>query len=243
MDIEFIKLYKKDKIIKTEFHGNRDFYNLIKGVAIEGCKFYSIYDEKQIVPIINNFIERNFGGINYEIDIDFDLEFEDIKDEFYKLKNEILNEKLVTYTNRKKKKKYFNEEEDTVIKVSSIFLFKKAFNQACCLEKSNINADIYQISKDDLFKYDLNKYINDNINDKNSRYLLLEISPNLAPLIIQNIKLQNPEIKDIDIIIGSPFSDNNNKDKILEIINCLSKKNNLIIIQNLDEIQPFLYDL
>ena len=237
-DIEFIKLYKKDKKIKTEFHGNRDFYNLIKGVAIEGCKLYNINDENQIVPIINKFIERNFGGINNEIDIDFDLEFEDIKDEFYKLKNEILNEKLVTYTNRKKKKKYFNEEEDNVIKVSSIFLFKKAFNQACCLEKSDINADIYQISKDDL-----NKCINDNINDKNSRYLLLEISSNLAPLIIQNIKLQNPEIKDIDIIIGSPFSDNNNKDKILEIINCLSKKNNLIIIQNLDEIQPFLYDL
>lgn len=33
-DEKFIKLLKKDRKIKTEFHGNRDFYSLIKGVAI-----------------------------------------------------------------------------------------------------------------------------------------------------------------------------------------------------------------
>ena len=33
-DEKFIKSLKKDRKIKTEFHGNRDFYSLIKGVAI-----------------------------------------------------------------------------------------------------------------------------------------------------------------------------------------------------------------
>ena len=37
-DIEYIKLFKKDKRIKTEFHGDSDFYNLIKGVALDGLK-------------------------------------------------------------------------------------------------------------------------------------------------------------------------------------------------------------
>ena len=87
------KLLEKEEKIKSEFHGNSDFYNLIKGVAIEGSKLNYIDDEVQIVPIINNYIERNFGGINYEIDIDFELETDDIKEELLKLK-EILEEKM-----------------------------------------------------------------------------------------------------------------------------------------------------
>ena len=34
----------------------------------------TIADEKEIVPIINDKIERNFGGIIYDIDIDFNLD-------------------------------------------------------------------------------------------------------------------------------------------------------------------------
>jgi len=90
---EYIRLLKRDRTIKTEFHGNRDFYNIIKGVAIEGSRLNSISDEKQIVPIINNFIERNFGGIRYDIDINFNLEFDDIKEKMRILKEEILDEK------------------------------------------------------------------------------------------------------------------------------------------------------
>ena len=87
------KLLEKEEKIKSEFHGNSDFYNLIKGVAIEGSKLNDIDDEVQIVPILNNYIERNFGGISYEIDIDFELETDDIKEELLKLK-EILEEKI-----------------------------------------------------------------------------------------------------------------------------------------------------
>ena len=193
------------------------------------------------MPIINNFIERNFGGISYDIDIDFNLEFEDIKIEMGKLKNEILNEKLIANISKKRDEEEAEqkkENKNNAIKVTSVFLFKKIYNEACTLEKQkdneNITGKIYQIGNDDLDKYDLNKCINDNINDNNSRYLLLEIRSNIAPLII-------------DTIIGSPFSDDNNSDykakKVNEIQNCASQEDKLIILQNLDPIRPYLYDL
>ena len=76
---KYIKLLKRDRIIKLEFHRNRDFYNIIKGVATEASRLNNISNQKQIVHIINNFIERNFGGIRYDIDINFDLEFDEKK--------------------------------------------------------------------------------------------------------------------------------------------------------------------
>ena len=135
------------------------------------------------------------------------------------------------------------EEKDNSFKITSVFLFKKIYNEACQKEKQKYNENftgkIYQIGNDDLVSYDLNKCINDNINDNNSRHLLLEIKSNIAPLINQIIRAQNPERKDkIDTIIGSPFSDDNNSDykaqKVNEIQNCASQENKLIILQNLD---------
>ena len=252
-DDEFIKLLKKDRKIKTEFHGNRDFYSLIKGVAIEVSKLSNKSDEDVIVPKINEFIERNFGGITYDIDIDFNLIFDDIKGDMNILK-EILKEKLEKKSNENKneydeegkKKEEKNEKAKNKIKVTSVFLFKKIYNEACSLEKQE--GQSYQIKKDDLIKYDLNKCINNNINDNNSRYLLLEIRSNLNPLINRIIRVQNSDRKgNVDTLIGSPFSDDNNSDykakKINEIQNCASQKYKLIILQDLDQILPYLYDL
>ena len=85
------------------------------------------------------------------------------------------------------------------------------------------------------------------INDNNSRYLLLEIKPNLATLINQNIRIQNQYGKEIEFINGSPFLDDNNNEynfnKINEIQECAAKSDKLIILQNLNQIQPYLYDL
>ena len=97
---EYKKLLKNEKKRKQEFHGNRDFYYIIKGVAIEGSKLTNILDESQIVPIIESYIERNFGGICYEIDIDFNLEKDDITKDM-RIVREVLKEKL----NRPKKRK------------------------------------------------------------------------------------------------------------------------------------------
>ena len=105
----------------------------------------------------------------------------------------------------------------------------------------------YQINENNIGNYDLNKCINDNINDNNGRYLLLEIKSNLSTLIVKNIKIENPEKRDIEFINGSPFSDDNNKDyrcnKVNDIQEYADKQDKLIILQNLDQIQPYLYDL
>ena len=245
------KLIKEEENIKTEFHGNRDFYNIIKGVAIEGSKLNNITDENQIIPIIENYIERNFGGVTYEIDINFDLVTNDIKEDMNTLKNGILKEKIPII---RRKKKDINKEQEEVIKVPSVYLFKKIYNEACNLEKSaddeKITGSVYKIKDDHIDKYDLNKCINDNINDYNSRYLLLEIKSSLAPLIYKIIQIQNPDKNkdDIKFFNGSTFPDDDNNEykikKVGEIqANASSEEGKIIILQNLDLIQPYLYDL
>ena len=238
---EYKLLLKDEQKIKTEFHGNRDFYNIIKGVAIEGAKLNNISEETQILPIIENYIERNFGGISYEIDIDFNLQADDIRDEIRQLKDNILKEKLKFQNN------------DNSIKITSVYLFKKIFNEAVNLEDNKRDKSIiyenYKIKEDNMDKYDLNKCINDNINDNHSRYLLLEIKSTLASLINQIIKIQNPDKKEenIHFINGSPFSDDKNHEyktnKVGEIQKYAAQQEKLLILQNLDPIQPYLYDL
>jgi len=233
---EFKNLFNSERKIKNEFHGNRDFYNIIKGVALEGSQLNNIADESQIVPLIEKYIERNFGGISNEIDIDFNIQPDDIKDEMNNLK-EILKEKIS------------NDDDDKIDKVISVYLFKKIYNEACKYENNknlNLSGNTYKIKEDHIDKYDLNRCINDNINDNNSRYLLLEIKSTLAPLINRIITIQNPDKKSIELINGSPFSDDNNHEykikKVGEIQND-AKEEKLVLLQNLDPIQPYLYDL
>jgi len=233
---KFRDLFNKERTIKKEFHGNRDFYSIIKGVAIEGSKLNNISEESKIVPIIENYIERNFGGISNEIDIDFKIQCDDIKDEINNLK-EILKGKIST------------NDEDELQKITSVYLFKKIYNVACNNE-NNKNLKLigasYKIKEDHIDNYDLNKCINDNINDNNSHYLLLEIRSTLAPLINRIIRIQNPDKKGIKLINGSPFSDDNNLEykikKVGEIQN-EAKEEGLVILQNLNPIQPYLYNL
>ena len=217
-------LFNKDKKVKTEFHGNRDFYNIIKSVALD-CSKLSNFSEKDIVSIIESYIERNFGGIYYVIENSFDYKLKDT--DFENIFYEVLGTK-------------FNSKEKN-IEVSSVYIFKNIYNLAC------ENKDNYKI-QNIVDKFDLNKTINDNINDNNSRYLLLEIKSNLSSLIIENIKTQNPEKKsNIIFINGSPFSDDNNNDyrfrKIYEIQDYIDKPDKILILQNLNQIQPYLYDL
>ena len=226
----FIDIKKKEKKIKIDFHGNRDFYNLIKGIAIE-LKSGDITDDDK-VSIVIKYIERNFGGIEYEIDIDLDSPLEDTKNDIELIKNI-----LADYNYEENKKAY--------IPLSSVFLFKKLYKIQC--ESNDPNSKLL-IAKEKLNDYNLNKCINDNIRDINSRYLLLEIEKALTNLIIQNIKLHNPSKNDEDIIIydGSPFVDDNNKDYRFKIINKIqedAKEDRLIIIENLNQIHPFLFDL
>ena len=70
---EFKNLFRKENKIRKDFHGNRDFYNLIKGIVIKFGRLGNDYDENEKLLIIEEHIERNFGGIDYDIDIDLDL--------------------------------------------------------------------------------------------------------------------------------------------------------------------------
>ena len=229
IDPDFQKLLKDVDEIKFDFHGNRDFYFFIKGIAREASKLGEHIDNT-CVSIVEKYIERNFGGIDYEMDLDLNLDLTDIKEEIERIKN-ILKDKLIKDYNGK-------------IKVSSVFLFKKIYNMVC---ESNKLYSIYKIDDKNCDKYNINKCISDNINDKNNRYLLLEIKPSLSSLIFQNIKLQNPQKENIVFYEGSPFiDDNNNKEynfKIISEIQEDAKTDKLIILQNLNQIQSFLYDL
>jgi hypothetical protein len=134
---EFNNLFKKEKKLKVDFHGNRDLYNFIKGIAIRTAKLSS-FDENEVISIINNYIERNFGGIDYEIDIDLDLKLTDIEDEIKSI-SEILKEYIPDKKIQKKKKnekkggsgKNDKKEKSEKLKVSSVFLFKKIYNMTC----------------------------------------------------------------------------------------------------------------
>ena len=71
---------------------------------------------------------------------------------------------------------------------------------------------------------------------------MLEIKPSLSSLIYQNIKIQIPDT-DIDFYDGSPFDDDNNNEykfkKVSEIQDD-ANQDKLIILQNLNQIQPYL---
>ena len=228
---DFINLLKKEKKIKKDFHGNRDFYNLIRGIAIELRESGDSTDSEKST-IATKYIERNFGGIDYKIDIDLDAALEDIKRDI-----DIIKDILRGYVppNEKKRKK------EKSIELSSVFLFKKLYNIAC--EKDDPNSNL-KIDEQKINDYNLNNCINNNIKDINSRYLLLEIKPSLTTLIFENIKKQNS--KDTILYNGSPFVDDNNNEykfKILNLIQDDAKEDKLILLENLNQIHPFLFDL
>ena len=231
---DYINLYKKEKKIKEDFHGNRDLYNFIKEIAIETGRL-STFEDNEVKEIIERYIERNFGGIDYEIDIDFRLELNDIKTQISEVK-----QILEGYIANKKRGKKPKDKKDKNDKVSSVFLFKKVYNIVCGTENQ------YKIKDENCKKYDLNRCIVDNINDNNNpRYLLLEIKPSLSSLIHQNIKSQNPD-KKVEFYDGSPFIDDNNNEYRFRKVNEIqddAKTEKLIILQNLNQIQPFLFDL
>ena len=224
---EFQDMLKQENKIRKDFHGYLDFYNLIKGIATELGKYRYINDSDK-VEIIEKYIERNFGGIEYKIDIDFDLSFDDIIERVKTLK-EIL-------------KNYDLYHEKKIFKTNSVFLFKHLYNKECENKKSNYNL---KINKSKLNDYNINDCINNNINDVNSRYLLLEVNSYLSPLIYQNIIMQNP-FKEIIFYEGSTLIDDNNRKYRINIINKVkddAKDDKLIVLKNLEQIHPFLYDL
>ena len=242
---EYKVLYTNNRSINEEFHGNRDFYNYIRGV----CNIKSLSKnleniDPDISQQIEKVIERNFGGVDINLDLDLDLGqiYNDEIENMEKINN-ILN-------------KYPNAKIE--LKLPSVFLFKYIYNEELKSlykvgdddesdDDDNSILDKYKIIEDNLTKYDLVQCINGNINDNDARFLLLEIEEGLKYLVYQNIISQNKD-KVITFMEGSPFT-NDIKDKsgeykikkISEIQNYCNKEM-LLILSNLNQIYPFLYD-
>ena len=212
----FKKLYKQDKKINIDFHGNRDFYYLIKGIAND---FNTMNNNDYInlkYEIVEKYIRRNFGGTEIEIDID-DKEFEEFMDTI----------SIIDYLKKKKENERFSSE----------LLFIEIYNK---YQKNNCIIEENTIKNNDFLKNVIN-----NINDSNSRYLLLQIKPSLGPLIYQNIKDHFENGKTI-FYEGSPFINDNGveyQSKMISLIQDNAGKDYLIVLQNLNQIYPFLYDL
>jgi MoxR-like ATPase len=227
----FRDILKKENKIQKDFHGNRDFYNLIRGIATElRISGDSTDSEKSIIAA--KYIERNVGGIDYEIDIELEKTLEDIKPQI-----ELIKSILSAYVEPEEKKAKKGKSK----KLSSVFLFKKLYNIECEKDDPNSNLKIDELKIND---YNLNNCIIHNIEDTNSRYLLLEIEPSLTTLIYENIKNQNS--KETILYDGSPFVDDNNNEYRFKIINLIqddAKENKLILLENLNQIHPFLFDL
>ena len=121
---EFQKIYNKENKINCDFHGNRDFYYLIKGVANEINNNDNIgKDGEKVTEIIENYIERNFGGMDIDVDIDTDMVFYS-----------------TSFTNIKKIMKNINSKHKKKI-ISSVEFIKIIYNICCKKEpiKKNIS--------------------------------------------------------------------------------------------------------
>ena len=194
---------------------------------------HGISDFYYINSYIENTYERYFRDIYYSVGAYFDLKLKDIEKKI-KIKGEILEEFKIKKSTKKKNDK---ENEKEAIKVSSVFLFRKMLNLVYDIEK------LYKISNIRIFKYYLNESIKKTINDINNSYLL-GIKSFLVSLIYQNIKKQY-SFKLNELYEGSPFYDDYNEYifKKMKEIKDDAKKSKLIILQALNNIYPYLYDL
>ena len=219
---EFKEMLLNENKIKIDFHGNRDFFYLIKGVARELNETNEIENGKSVANVIEKYIERNFGGMEIELDIDEN----DIDENNKYLKNII---------------------ELKTRKLTSVEFFKCIYNTfvESQIEK-NENYRDYKIEK--IERYDTIKCINDNVRDEYSRYLLLGIKPSVAILINQYIEKKMSMIKYVFLFEGSPFINDEGMEYQYRMLNDIqehakNENGDILFLKNLNSIYPFLYDL
>ena len=173
---------------KDEFHGNRDFYHLIKNAArilIPKTKT-EIEDSniKQRTAVIS--IERNFGGLQFN-DIQQTTSLEIIKKK--------LKEKYPTYEVRK--------------------------------------------------EYEVLDRITENIDDKQSRYLMVISKSSISTFLLSSIL--STSHKEYSFYIGSLFQNDLQSEeyslKILNKIQLHMEQGKILILKNLESVYPALYDL
>ena len=171
---------------KEDFHGNRDFYHLVKNCAQSMQNKYNKNEDilgKDLIEFGIISIERNFAGVQFD-------------------ENEIIT---------------------SVEKVKSFFV---PFGH---LKK----------------EYDVIKRVKDNINDLNSRYLLLELKSSISSYLLSSLLSEIK--KDYYFYIGSKFEkDLQSEEYILKVLNKVQmymEQGIILIMENLDTVYPALYDL
>ena len=173
---------------KEDFHGNRDFYHLVKNASrnMIGKDEKQELNEDSLVECGISSIERNFAGLQ------------------------------------------FNDND----KKTSLEIFKNIFKE----RYPNI-----QVSRE----YDVVQRIKENINDLNSRYLLIISKSSLSSFLLSSIISE--EQKEYSICVGSKFKqDSNSEEYSLKILNKMQthmENGDIIVLNNLEAVYPAMYDL
>ena len=98
-----------------------------------------------------------------------------------------------------------------------------------------------QVSKE----YDVLKRIKENINDLNSRYLLVVSKSSISTFLLSSIL--SDEKKEYNFYIGSQFKQDLNTEeyayKVLNKIQVHMERGNILILKNLESVYPAMYDL
>ena len=218
------KLKEEDKMINLEFHGNRDFYYLVKGIANE----LNENNNNDLKIIIKNHIERNFGGLEFYIDFKEDLDDIPELEQYKKYKKFI--EEISEFSKAKPKNR-----------IGSVLLFKIIYNLYC----NEIEENDYVFDEADKNDYNYINNIVGNIKDHKSRYLLLAVKPSLSKLIKEKIRKEANK-GEVFFIEGSqfPYDDSNEYQfKKISQIQGHAEKDDILMLHNLKQIYAFLYDL
>ena len=174
---------------KEDFHGNRDFYHLVKNCAQNMVLKYNKNQDifgKDLIDLGLISIERNFAGIQFD-------------------------------------------ENGTLTSVEKVKQFL------------NNTIPLFQIKKE----YDVIGRVKDNINDLNSRYLLLESKSSVSTYLLSS--LLSEMNKEYLFFIGSKFEEDlQSEEYILKVLNKVQnymEKGIVLIMEDLDSVYPALYDL
>ena len=216
---KFKKLLYNDIKIKENIFDEKDFYYLVKGIALE-MEESKYYDKNKI---LRKYIERNFGGFEFIIDFEKDydnlVEFKNYNSDFYK-----------NFLNKISERKKWSTDK----------IFVLVFNIYCSL--NNIN---YYILDDDYKKpYNYMQNIIDNIHDEKSRFILLGIKSSYARLI--HLILEKRLNKTIYFYEKSPFIEDDNNEFFINLVNKIkihSKKGDIVILYNINKLIPILSNL
>ena len=174
---------------KADFHGNRDFYHLVKNTVrnMLDKENKNSLNDKSLLECAIDSIERNFAGIQFNEGNEIKSSLEIYKDIFRKI-----------YTGIPAKK-----------------------------------------------EYEVLKRIKENINDLNSRYLLIASESSIGTVLLSSIL--EIEKKEYHFYIGSPFeTDLNSEEYVLKVLNKIQshmEQGNILILKNLESVYPSLYDL